>query len=124
VVLLDHVGLGTSEKEKDDSGIKKNRLDKYSQVMRRARDNYGFSPVNIQQLNREVGSTARLKLNDVKPKLADIADTSELARDADVVLAIFEPWRYLPEDQETDLLGYHLPSLKMIKGGSFTGVCI
>lgn len=114
LVVTDYVGV--LDKEKDDQGIKKNRLDLYSSIMRKARDVYGFSPVNIQQLSRQVGDSTRLKLNDVKPKLTDIADTSELARDADVVLAIFEPWRYLPQDTETDLIGYNLHKLKDEKG--------
>jgi hypothetical protein len=114
LIVTDYVGV--LDKEKDDSGIKKNRLDIYSANQRRARDLYGFSPFNIQQLSREVSNVTRLKLNDVKPKLSDIADTSELARDADVVLAVFEPFRYLPEDIETDLVGYDLKRLKDAKG--------
>lgn len=114
LIVTDYVGV--LDKEKDDQGIKKNRLDKYSANQRRARDLYGFSPFNIQQLSREVSNITRLKLNDVKPKLSDIADTSELARDADVVLAVFEPYRYLPEDIETDLIGYNLKKLKDAKG--------
>ena len=53
---------------------------------------------------------------DVKPKLADIADTSELARDADVVIAIFESYRYLPEDTTRDLLGYELMKMRDNRG--------
>jgi len=114
LIVTDYVGV--LDKEKADDGIKKIRLDLYSTIMRRVRDLYGFSPVNIQQLSRQVSDTSRLKLNDVKPKLSDIADTSELARDADVVLAIFEAWRYLPQDTETDLIGYNLHKLKDAKG--------
>lgn len=114
LVVTDYVGV--LEKERSDDGTKKSRLDLYSAGMRRARDVFGFSPINIQQLSRQLYDSTRLKLNDVKPKLSDIADTSELARDADVVLAIFEPYRYLPEDTETDLLGYNLPKLRDEKG--------
>lgn len=114
LIVTDYVGV--LDKEKDDQGVKKNRLDIYSSIQRRNRDLYGFSPINIQQLSRQVGDSSRIKLNDVKPKLTDIADTSELARDADVVLAIFEAYRYLPEDTETDLIGYNLRKLKDNKG--------
>jgi hypothetical protein len=114
LIITDYVGV--LDKEKDDQGVKKNRLDIYSSVMRRSRDLYGFSPINIQQLSRSLGDSTRIKLNDVKPKLTDIADTSELARDADVVLAIFEAWRYLPQDTETDIIGYNLHKLKDEKG--------
>lgn len=114
LVVTDYVGV--LDKEKADDGVKKLRLDLYSTIMRRVRDLYGFSPINIQQLSRQVGDSTRLKLNDVKPRLTDIADTSELARDADVVLAIFEAFRYLPQDVETDLIGYNLHKLKDQKG--------
>lgn len=114
LIVTDYVGV--LEKEKDDQGIKKNRLDLFSAIMRRCRDLYGFSPINIQQLSRGVADMTRIKLNDVKPKLTDIADTSELARDADVVIAIFEQHRYLPEDTETDIIGYNLRKLKDKKG--------
>ena len=114
LIVTDYVGV--LDKEKGDDGVKKTRLDFYSTIMRKARDVYGFSPVNIQQLSRQVGDSTRLKLNDVKPKLTDIADTSELARDADVVLAIFEPYRYLPQDVECDLIGYNLHKLKDNRG--------
>lgn len=114
LIVTDYVGV--LDKEKDDQGIKKNRLDLYSAIMRRSRDLYGFSPINIQQLARGIADMNRIKLNDVKPKLTDIADTSELARDADVVIAIFEQHRYLPEDTETDIIGYNLKKLKDKKG--------
>jgi len=114
LVVTDYVGV--LDKEKGEDGIKKLRLDLYSSIMRRVRDLYGFSPINIQQLSRQVGDSSRIKLNDVKPRLTDIADTSELARDADVVLAIFEAYRYLPQDTETDLVGYNLHKLKDAKG--------
>lgn len=114
LIVTDYVGV--LDGEKDENGQKKLRLDKYSWIMRRNRDLYGFSPINIQQLSRQLNDSTRLKLNDVKPKLSDIADTSELARDADVVLAIFEPYRYLPEDTLRDLLGYELMKLRDSRG--------
>ena len=114
LVVTDYVGV--LDAEKDENGQKKLRLDKFSWIMRRARDLYGFSPINIQQLSRQLSSSDRIKLNDVKPKLADIADTSELARDSDVTLAIFEPYRYLPEDTTRDLIGYELMKMRDNRG--------
>lgn len=118
IIATDYVGIIDSEKDAV-TGQKKQKLDKYSETMRKARDLFGFSPINIQQLNRSVSGTDRLKLNDVKPKLSDIADTSDLARDADVVIAIFDPYRYLQEGATTDLIGYNLAQLKDQKGVKF-----
>lgn len=119
IVLFVTDYVGTLDPEKDEQGIKKQRLDKYSSTMRRARDIYGFSPINIQQLSRQVSSSDRLKMNDLKPKLSDIADTSELARDADVVIAVFEPHRYITEAIERDILGYELKKLRDTQGRVF-----
>lgn len=119
IVLFVTDYVGVLDAEKDETGVKKQRLDKYSATMRKARDVYGFSPINIQQLSRQVSSSDRLKMNDLKPKLADIADTSELARDADVVIAVFEPHRYVTESIETDLLGYSLKRLRDNEGRVF-----
>jgi adenylate kinase family enzyme len=118
LIATDYVGILDGEKD-EQSGQKKQKLDKYSEAQRKARDFYGFSPLNIQQLGRAISGTDRLKLNDVKPKLSDIADTSDLARDADVAVAIFDPFRYLQEGATTDLLGYKLPLLRDDKGVKF-----
>jgi hypothetical protein len=118
MIVTDYVGIIDAEKDAT-TGMKKQKLDKYSETMRKARDLFGFSPINIQQLNRSVSGTDRLKLNDVKPKLSDIADTSDLARDADVVVAIFDPYRYLQEGATTDLIGYDLGQLKNDEGVKF-----
>lgn len=115
LIVTDYVGVLDEEKDKA-TGIKKMRLDKYSQTMRKARDVYSFSPINIQQMNRSASDISRLKLNDLKPKLSDIADTSELARDADVVIAIYEPYRYVTSDITQDLIGYELNKLRDEKG--------
>jgi hypothetical protein len=118
LIATDYVGIIDAEKDTV-TGQRKQKLDKYSESMRKARDFYGFSPINIQQLSRAVSGTDRLKLNDVKPKLSDIADTSELGRDSDVVIAIFDPYRYLQEGATTDLVGYKLPALKDAKGAKY-----
>lgn len=115
IMATDYVGIIDSEKDST-TGQRKPKLDKYSETMRKARDFYGWSPLNIQQLSRAVSGTDRLKLNDVKPKLSDIADTSDLARDADVVVAIFDPYRYLQDGTTTDPIGYKLTALKDDKG--------
>jgi hypothetical protein len=118
LVISDYVGIIDEETDKV-TGQKKQNLDTYSRIMRRSRDLYSMSPMNVQQLGRAVSTTDRLKMNDLKPKLADIADTSSLARDADVVISIFDPFRYVLEGTERDLLGYDLNALKDPRGAKF-----
>lgn len=118
LIITDYVGIVDEEKDKV-TGEKKQNLDNYSRIMRRARDLYGMSPINIQQLGRSLADINRLKLNDLKPKLSDIADSSVLSRDADVVISIFDPYRYIVEGTDRDLIGYDLNQLKDEKGIKF-----
>ena len=68
--------------------------------MREARDVYGFSPIIIQQLNRSLSDVSRHKLGELAPKLSDFADSSQTQQDADVVMALFEPFRHITGDIE------------------------
>lgn len=95
LVIVDHIGILKPEKDLEKS---KGQIDKFSTVMRQARDIYGFSPVVIQQLNRSLADVSRLKLGDLAPKLSDFADSSQTQHDADVVLALFEPYRHIVGD--------------------------
>lgn len=83
---------------------------KYSRTLREARDIYGFSPVNIQQLNGELGDIARHKMGDLAPKLKDFATSKQTLRDSDVVMALFNPYDH--KVSETTHNGYDLKRLK------------
>lgn len=115
LIVTDYIGVLDVEKDTE-SGQKKLNLDKYSAIMRRARDLYGFSPINIQQLSRAISDINRLKLNDLKPKISDIAETSTIGRDADVILAIFDSYTYLQEGVDRDTIGYDLSKMKDERG--------
>ena len=79
--------------------------------MREARDIYGFSPVIIQQIGRGLSDIHRQKLGDLVPKLSDFADSSQTARDADVVMALFNPYNH-QVNQGDKHNGYDLAKLK------------
>lgn len=110
LVITDHIGLISTSN-------KKVAIDEFSAVMRTARDTYTFSPVIIQQLNRAISDTARAKLGDIQPQLSDFQDTSSTIQDADVVLALLDPFRHVREG--ADGLGYELAWLKDDKGVKF-----
>lgn len=95
LVIVDHIGILKPEKDLEKS---KGQIDKFSTVMRQARDIYGFSPVIVQQLNRSLADVSRLKLGDLAPKMSDFADSSQTQHDADVVMALFEPYRHIVGD--------------------------
>lgn len=95
LVITDHIGILAPEKE--DSAAKA-KIDKFSRTMREARDIYGYSPVIVQQLNRNLSDVSRQKLGELAPKLSDFADSSQTQQDADVIIALFDPYRHIVGD--------------------------
>jgi replicative DNA helicase len=97
IIITDHIGILTPE----DKGAKtKSTIDVFSRVMREARDVYGFSPVIVQQMNRNLSDVHRHKMGELKPKLSDIADSSNTSHDSDVVIILHDPLRHNGEVRE------------------------
>ena len=115
LVVVDHIGILRPEST---GGTTKQNIDKFSSSMRRARDVYGFSPVIIQQLNRNLSDVSRQKLGDLAPKLSDFADSSQTQQDADVIMALFDPYRHTTGDPGRDM-GYDLKRLRDDKFRTF-----
>lgn len=109
--------------EKDDVGHEKNSkalVDKFSRTMRGARDLYGFSPVIVQQLSRAASSIDRIKAGLCTPKLSDFADSSQTQRDADIVIALFDPFEGITTTPTMrDANGYLLERLRDNKFRTF-----
>lgn len=97
LIITDHVGILTPEEK---SAKTKSTIDVFSRVMREARDVYGFSPVIVQQLNRNLSDIHRHKMGELKPKLSDIADSSNTSQDSDVVIILHDPLRHNNEVRE------------------------
>tara|TARA_R110000868_G_scaffold14426_4_gene67203 strand:+ start:21202 stop:22266 length:1065 start_codon:yes stop_codon:yes gene_type:complete len=105
IVILDHIGLLKTTKELN---TKKQVIEKMSDELRYARDFYGYSPVVISQLNRDISNPIRIKNGDVEPQLEDFKESSQTQEDADIVMALFDPIRYKVQDPS----GYELSKLK------------
>lgn len=58
------------------------------------RNRYNFIPVVIQQQSAAQESVENMKANRLKPSLDGLADNKLTARDADVVLGLFSPYRH------------------------------
>jgi replicative DNA helicase len=112
MVVVDHLGLLKTTK---DQPTKKQAIDKMSDELRYARDFFGYTPVAVQQFNREISNPTRLKNGDVEPQLEDFKESSVPQEDADVVLALFDPMRYKVEDPS----GYALSKLKDDYGAKY-----
>ena len=94
IPMVDHHGITKVEKPFTN---KKEAVDKLSEYMQIFRDQYGYSPVDIGQINRELGHGIYGKSNngtDYEPTLDHVKESGRFVDDADQVVAIFEPIRY------------------------------
>jgi hypothetical protein len=109
LVITDHIGILAHEK---DSAQGKGLIDKFSRCMRECRDLYGFSPVIVQQLNRNMESTERKKQGELAPKIGDFLDSGNTSRDSDVIMALHDPYRHATGGKAGMENGYNLDRLK------------
>ena len=73
---------------------KKQAIDKLSEYCILLRDNYGQSPIVIQQQNTENESVESVRLNRTRPTTAGLGDSKYTSHDANIVLGIFSPFRF------------------------------
>lgn len=90
LVVIDHAALVKLSPGKS----KKSTIDDLTPHLIRVRKQYKFSIVVLQQLNRNISSTDRLKLDQMLPNDADLKETSDLYDACDVCLGIFNPFKY------------------------------
>jgi len=105
--MVDHIALAMEER----SFSTKQTIDKLSQYMVGFRNNYGMSPVIIQQLAFDSESDERHKTGRLTPTLKDFGDSKYTTRDANVIMTLFSPYRYKLEQFQ----GYNVAAL----GNSF-----
>lgn len=104
LIVLDHLGLIRKQKG---LATQKEIIDRCSEDQRYWRDFYGSSSVDLSQFNRSIANPARLKAQDVEPMLEDFKDSGSTQEDADVVMSLFDPFRYKVPDPS----GYDLENL-------------
>jgi len=121
MIIYDHVGLLKREsrgegKDRMSYTTKKEIIDLASEDARKFRDFYGFSYLMVSQFNRDISNPIRLKSGDVQPMLEDFKDTGGTQEDADAVIALFDPYRYIRDGNATDTLGYNLNAMRDSQG--------
>lgn len=99
IIGVDHLGLMKTEKGMTS---KKEAIDKTSEYLQIFRDFYGFSPVPVSQLNRNLGNPIYQKFDNVEPSLDDAKESGNPAEAADVVLSLFDPLRFKTNDISYD----------------------
>ena len=120
-IILDHIGKILS----DPGQSAKQKVDETSNVLSEARDVFGYSPVVISQFNRSIGDTQRMKYadGDLAPILEDFKESGNTQEDADLVLALFNPFRYKAGDQHGNYKGYNLSNMINPEGYNLFRLC-
>jgi replicative DNA helicase len=94
IPIIDHFGLTKSEK----SMSKKEAIDKVSEYCQYFRDQLGYSPVGVSQINRDLSSYMTKNIQSFEPSLDHIKESGRPAEDSDIVISLFQPSRYKTED--------------------------
>ena len=111
IPLIDTINLVDSER----GYTKKQTIDKLSEYLAKyLRNNYGMSPVVIQQQSVENENIENVKLNRTRPSIAGLGDSKYPGRDCNIALGIFSPFKfgldtYLPDEHG---IGYDIKRLK------------
>lgn len=91
VIIVDHQSLVKKEK---DIFTKKDAIDKLSEYLQHARDFYGFSPVLVAQMNRDIANPAYQKMETFEPTPEQIKDSATSFEDSDVCISLFDPIKF------------------------------
>lgn len=111
-VISDHLGKLKTESTGGIRLNKKETIDKHSQYCNDWRDFYGYNPINISQFNRSLGDTTRRIKTNLAPIIEDFKDSSNTQEDADLIFALFNPFRY----EVMDYLKYNISKFNSTTG--------
>jgi len=95
VPIIDHMGLVKLERGYT---TKKESIDKLSEYAQHWRDHYGYSPVFVAQITRELGNVQLQKAGDFEPAIDQIKESGSPGEAADIILSLFDPLRYNTRD--------------------------
>lgn len=100
IIIIDHIGLVKLERGYN----KKQNLDKLSEYFVILRNLLGYTFILVSQFNRDLSKTERLKFTgtDLQPSIEDFKDSSNMAEDADMVIALFNAHLYPHLDTHKD----------------------
>lgn len=98
IPIDDHFGLTRSEKGMN----KKESIDKVSEYFQHFRDFYGYSPVGVSQLTRNLNNPLYAKMDSFEPTLDDVKESGRPGEDADQVISVFEPLRFRTKNLSYD----------------------
>lgn len=99
IPIIDHIGLSKPEKGQS----KKEAIDKMSEYMQYARDFWGYSPVVVSQINRDMSNPIYQKMGSFEPTLDSAKESGKPSEDSDTVISIWDPRRYNTTDESYDV---------------------
>ena len=107
VIVSDHVGKWASQ---TNATTPKAKIDLASSYASDHRDVFGYSPVDVIQLNRAVGDIQRIKHanGDLAPALDDAKDSGGPNENADLVISLFNPFRFNSYNDQGMYKGYNI----------------
>lgn len=105
IIIVDHMALLTAENGRS---VRDAMIKLSSEYFVTLRNKYRYIPVAVIQQAMAQESNDNLKLNKLKPTLDGYGDAKVIARDADVILGLFSPYRHGLRDYE----GYNIEKFK------------
>lgn len=120
IIAEDHLGLTKLEAKMFN---KKEAIDKLSEYNQYFRDQLGYIPVAVSQLNRNLNNPIYSKMTSIEPTIDDIKESGRPGEDADVVISLFDPLRYKTTDPNYSVDKFldlsngakHFRSIKILK---------
>lgn len=104
IIFFDHISLTTTER----GMTLKQTIDKLSEYCVILRNRYKFSPVIIQQQTFEQEGLKAIEMNKVRPTIAGLADSKYVARDCNICLGLFSPFKF----ELREYFGYDITKLR------------
>lgn len=94
-IVEDHLGLTKGEKG---HSSKKEAIDKLTEYNQIFRDLYGYMPISVSQLTRNLNNPMYQKVDSFEPSIDDAKESGNPAEAADIVISLFDPLRYKTND--------------------------
>jgi hypothetical protein len=99
IVIFDTLGNLLPEVGGESDSNKKPRIDKHSSNCRSVyRNLFHYTVVNVMHSNRAISSTDRNKHGEIFPTKDDIKDSGQPSNDANLVIALFNPFDYMNDN--------------------------
>jgi len=115
MIVLDHIG----KIRLDGYSSKKEALDALDAILADTRD-MGFIVIPIAQFNRSLSDITRMKYSkgNLEPMYEDFKDTGNTVESADLVLSIFNPYKYQSWDDKGEYKGFKIKTGTVSPTGS------